>query len=42
MGLWDSVVIVLVFSVAVIVADEIFHARRRRRREREHATHEGH
>ena len=42
MGLWDSVVIVLVFSVAVIVADEIFHARRRRRRERENATHEGH
>jgi hypothetical protein len=37
MGLWESVVIVLVFSIGVIVVDEIIHARRRRAREREGA-----
>lgn len=42
MGLWESVIIVSVFSVAVIVADEIMHARRRRARERERAAREGH
>jgi hypothetical protein len=35
MGLWESVIIVTVFSVLVIVADEIIHARRRRKREQE-------
>ena len=35
MGLWESVVIVLLFSIGVIVADEIIHARRRRTREKE-------
>jgi hypothetical protein len=35
MGFWESVVIVVMFSIAVIVADEIIHARRRRARERE-------
>jgi chloramphenicol 3-O-phosphotransferase len=33
MGLWESIIIVTVFSVGVIVIDEIIHARRRRRRE---------
>jgi hypothetical protein len=33
MGLWESVAIVTVFSIVVIVADEIMHARRRKRRE---------
>ena len=37
MGLWESVVIVVLFSIGVIVADEIMHARRRKRREREGA-----
>ena len=35
MGLWDSVIIVTLFSVFVIVADEIMHARRRKKKERE-------
>jgi len=42
MGLWESVVIVTVFSIGVIVMDEIIHARRRRRREREGSTRVGH
>jgi hypothetical protein len=42
MGLWESVIIVTLFSIAVIVADEIIHARRRRNREREKAAREGH
>ncbi len=32
MGLWESVIIVTVFSIVVIVADEWMHARRRRKR----------
>ena len=35
MGLWESVVIVTLFSIFVIVADEYIHARRRKKRERE-------
>jgi hypothetical protein len=35
MGLWESIVIVTVFSIAVILIDEVIHARRRRRRQRE-------
>ncbi|MFN8545752.1 MAG: hypothetical protein U0807_16325 [Candidatus Binatia bacterium] len=42
MGLWESVIIVTVFSIGVIVADEIIHARRRRARDRERAAREGH
>jgi hypothetical protein len=42
MGLWESVAIVTVFSIVVIVADEIIHARRRKRREREGASRVGH
>jgi len=42
MGLWESVIIVSVFSVAVIVIDEFIHARRRKRREREGITHVAH
>jgi len=37
MGLWESIAIVVVFSIGVIVTDEIIHARRRKRREREGA-----
>ena len=37
MGLWESVAIVVVFSIGGIVADELIHARRRKRREREGA-----
>ena len=37
MGLWESIAIVVVFSIGVIVVDEIIHARRRKRREREGA-----
>jgi hypothetical protein len=33
MGLWESVAIVTAFSIFVIVADEILHARRRKKRE---------
>lgn len=32
MGLWESVVITLGFSIVVIIADEIIHARRRKAR----------
>ena len=32
-GLYESIVIVLLFSALVIVADEILHARARKRRE---------
>ncbi|HLK10355.1 MAG TPA: hypothetical protein VKW76_03145 [Candidatus Binatia bacterium] len=42
MTLWESVTIVVLFSIGVIVADEVIHARRRRRREREQAAREGH
>jgi len=42
MGLWESVIIVSLFSVAVIVIDEIIHARRRKRREREGVTRVAH
>src|SRR5712691_6398248 len=35
MGLWSSIITVTLFSIAVIVIDEIIHARRRKRRERE-------
>lgn len=42
MGLWESVIIVSIFSVAVIVVDEWIHARRRKRREREGGTRVGH
>ncbi len=42
MGLWESVIIVTVFSIAVIVMDEIIHARRRKKREREGAARVGH
>ena len=42
MGLWESVTIVVVFSIGVIVMDEVIHARRRKRREREGAARTGH
>jgi hypothetical protein len=42
MGLWSSIITVTVFSIAVIVIDEIIHARRRKRREREGAARVGH
>jgi hypothetical protein len=42
MGLWESIIIVTLFSFAVIVIDEIIHARRRRKREREGAARVGH
>jgi hypothetical protein len=32
MGLWESVIIVTVFSVVVIALDEWMHARRRRKK----------
>ena len=35
MTIWESIIIVTLFSVAVIVIDEIIHARRRKKRERE-------
>ena len=35
MTLWESVIIVLVFSIAVIVADELIHARRHKRKQQE-------
>ena len=35
MTIWESIIIVTLFSVAVIVIDEIIHARRRKQRERE-------
>lgn len=42
MGLWDSVLIVTVFSIVVIVADEFIHARRRKKRDRAGAARTGH
>ena len=42
MTLWESIIIVTLFSIAVIVMDEIIHARRRKRREREGAARVGH
>jgi hypothetical protein len=39
MGLWDSVIVVTAFSILVIVADELMHARRRKRRQREGSGH---
>jgi hypothetical protein len=42
MGMWESIVICLVFSIAVIAIDEYIHARRRRNRERGGATRVGH
>jgi len=35
MTIWESIIIVTLFSVAVIVIDEIIHARRLKKRERE-------
>jgi hypothetical protein len=35
MGLWDAVIIVSLFSVLVIVTDEIIHTRRRKKKRRE-------
>jgi len=42
MGLWESVIIVTVFSIVVIAADEYIHARRRKRRAREGAVRVSH
>ena len=42
MGMWESVVICLLFSFAVIGIDEYIHARRRRNRERGGAARAGH
>ena len=42
MGLWESVIIVVLFSIGVIVADEIMHARRRRSKERQRGAQQGH
>jgi len=42
MSLWQSIITVTLFSVAVIVIDEIIHARRRRKREREGTARVGH
>jgi hypothetical protein len=42
MGLWESIIIVTLFSIGVIVMDEIIDARRRKRREREGAARVGH
>jgi hypothetical protein len=39
MGLWESVIIVVLFSIGVIVMDEVIHARRRKQREREGTGH---
>jgi len=35
MGLWESVIIVLVFSIGVIAMDEFIHARRRKAKEQQ-------
>jgi len=35
MGLWESVIVVSIFSVLVIVADEWMHARRRKRKQQQ-------
>ena len=37
-GFYESIIIVLAFSAAVIIADEIIHARNRKRREAEKAA----
>ena len=42
MTMWQSIVIITLFSIGVIVADELIHARRRRTRERERAGRPGH
>jgi hypothetical protein len=42
MGLWESVIIVSIFSVIVIVSDEWLHARRRKRKAKEGAARVGH
>jgi len=42
MTLWTSIIIVTLFSIAVIVVDEIIHARRRKTREREGGVRVGH
>ena len=42
MTVWTSIIIVTLFSIAVIVIDEIIHARRRKRREREGGARVGH
>ena len=42
MTLWESVIITVLFSVGVIVMDEVIHARRRKRKEREGQGHPGH
>ena len=42
MTMWQSIVIVTLFSVGVIVADEIMHARRRRAKERQQGARQGH
>jgi hypothetical protein len=34
-GLWESVIIITVFSGLVILVDELLHARKRKRREAE-------
>ena len=33
MGMWESIIIVSIFSVIVIVGDEWLHARRRKRKQ---------
>ena len=42
MGLWQSVIIITLFSIFVIVTDEWLHARRRKKRQREGAARVGH
>jgi chloramphenicol 3-O-phosphotransferase len=42
MTLWQSIITVTLFSIAVVVIDEIIHARRRKRREREGGVRTGH
>ena len=42
MGLWESVIIVTLFSIVVIVADEFIHAQRRKKRAREGAARVSH
>lgn len=38
-GLWESVIIIVLFSAFVIVADELLHARKRKRTEAERRGH---
>ena len=42
MTVWTSIIIVTLFSIAVIVIDEVMHARRRKKREREGGVRVGH